>query len=312
MNELNSKARALVDATQFADEPTAADCERIHAAISARIAVGVAVGTVAVVSAETAAASTVAVPAAKGVVAAGGAAGAIAPALGGAGGGGAAMGVTSGSALAAKVALWVLGIALTGGGVGLLANHELRSQSPLPVAEATSTSSAPHSGVRTEGTASPVLEHSDPSPTPRVVPPEPGDPPSTPHAQTIPSDSKRSPGTRAAAPDPAVAEPKEPLSSTRSTPSTPQLDAELALLRSAHAALVEGHAEEALAALDEHASRFPDGMLAEDRAAQRILALCALGRSDAARDEGLRFVAHHPQSPHVGAVRNSCAFVVGK
>jgi outer membrane protein assembly factor BamD (BamD/ComL family) len=86
------------------------------------------------------------------------------------------------------------------------------------------------------------------------------------------------------------------------------LEVELALMRRAHAALNDGNAEEALAALDEHARNFPSGVLAEDRAAQRVLALCALGRADLAREEGERFTADYSRSPHVAVVRGSCAF----
>jgi hypothetical protein len=312
MNELNSKARALVDATQFADEPSAADCERIHAAISARIAVGVAVGTVAILGTEGAAASVIATPAANAVV--GGAmAGAsvvavptlqgIVTAGGTAGPGAAALGITSGSAIAAKVGVWVFAIGLTSGAVGLVADHVIHSRSPA--IEATASSAAPYLGTQADGTTSPARRGPDPSPTPRAVSSPPNDPQSAPRVQTAPS--ARGPGARAAAPavglGPAGAQVEEP------SVSTPMLDAELALVRRAHTALIEGHAEEALAALDEHASRFPDGVLAEDRAAQRIFALCALGRSGAAQEEGRRFVSSHPQSPHVAAIRGSCAFV---
>ena len=58
MSGLNSRAQALVDAIQFADEPSAADYDRIHDAIVARIAVGVIAGTALAVGTE-AAASTV-------------------------------------------------------------------------------------------------------------------------------------------------------------------------------------------------------------------------------------------------------------
>jgi outer membrane protein assembly factor BamD (BamD/ComL family) len=80
----------------------------------------------------------------------------------------------------------------------------------------------------------------------------------------------------------------------------------VALLRRARTALRDGDARGALALLDEHASRFPGGSLAEDCAAERIQVLCALGRVEDARALSSRFVAAHASSPHAAAVRGSC------
>ena len=84
------------------------------------------------------------------------------------------------------------------------------------------------------------------------------------------------------------------------------LDAEVAILREARQALRDGRAARALALLDEHGRRFPQGVLAEDCAAERVFALCAVGRVGQARAEGLRFLASHALSPHADAVRASC------
>jgi hypothetical protein len=114
-----------------------------------------------------------------------------------------------------------------------------------------------------------------------------------------------------AVPPAAIPVPALPVASSRATPArasaeaTP-LDAEVAMLREARQALREGRAARALALLDEHARRFPHGVLAEDCAAERVFALCALGSVDQARAEGLRFLAGHALSPHADAVRASC------
>jgi hypothetical protein len=81
---------------------------------------------------------------------------------------------------------------------------------------------------------------------------------------------------------------------------------EIALLRDARRALHDGQPSSALSLLAEHERRFPHGALAEDCAAQRVFALCALGDVSQARAEGIRFLAAHAQSPYADAVGGSC------
>lgn len=84
------------------------------------------------------------------------------------------------------------------------------------------------------------------------------------------------------------------------------LRAERALLTAARAALDADDPAAALAALDRHAARFPTGILAEERTATRVRALCAAGRradADAARDA---FLARWPRSVHEARVRAAC------
>jgi hypothetical protein len=89
-------------------------------------------------------------------------------------------------------------------------------------------------------------------------------------------------------------------------PSGRSLDEETRALRSAIADLRDGHADRALAAIDAQESRFPDGALAEERAAARIVTLCTLGRSDEARADASRFLRVHPHSLLAGRVLASC------
>ena len=84
------------------------------------------------------------------------------------------------------------------------------------------------------------------------------------------------------------------------------LDREIALLRDAREALRRGQADRALEVLDESARRFPGGVLSEDRAAERVFVLCALGRMDDARVDATRFLADHPRSSYAAAVNASC------
>jgi hypothetical protein len=86
----------------------------------------------------------------------------------------------------------------------------------------------------------------------------------------------------------------------------PSIGEETALLMGAQTAIREGDSARALALLDEHARRFPTGMLAEERDASRVLALCAAGRTSEARELAGKFLAAHPRSPAASRVRNSC------
>lgn len=128
-------------------------------------------------------------------------------------------------------------------------------------------------------------------PSPPVVAPE---PPAAPRAETVRPRPSR----------PAPVEPPPPAQPASLPAST--LAAEVALLRSAQAALNGGDPETALARLGDHARRFPDGAMAEEREAARVLALCRAGRDDEARGAADRFLRERPQSPLVPRVRRGC------
>jgi len=82
---------------------------------------------------------------------------------------------------------------------------------------------------------------------------------------------------------------------------------EISLLRAARAALEGGDPEEALALLHRHARLWPHGVLAEERLATRVLALCALGRLAEARITAHQLESVAPHSPHLARVHASCA-----
>jgi len=84
------------------------------------------------------------------------------------------------------------------------------------------------------------------------------------------------------------------------------LEAEAQLIQAATRALRAGDARAALAALDDHARAFPRGVLAEERAAQRVPALCALGDTRRANDEAAAFVHAYPHSPLAPRMRAAC------
>ena len=100
--------------------------------------------------------------------------------------------------------------------------------------------------------------------------------------------------------------PAAPVTPPPAAEAVDSLAEEVRLLRDAHAALDRDEPARALGSLDAHASRFPRGTLYEERLATRVLALCALGRIDAARLAAQELERAAPRSPHLGRVRASC------
>jgi hypothetical protein len=97
-----------------------------------------------------------------------------------------------------------------------------------------------------------------------------------------------------AAPNPAEA---------RSRRTRDRLAEEVALLVRAETALRSGKPAVALAVLSEHERKFRDGLLAEERIAARIQALCALGRQAEADTQLARL---SPKSLHGEQLRGAC------
>jgi hypothetical protein len=126
--------------------------------------------------------------------------------------------------------------------------------------------------------------------------------------QAVPSAGAPSP-TRASAPvirsAPRVASQPalvEPVASN----SAGGLSVETQLIRQAHQAIVAGELGGALALLDEHARRFPAGVLTEERVATQLIAFCRLGRYSVAQAYLQQFAGRWPKSPHWARIRNAC------
>ncbi len=99
-----------------------------------------------------------------------------------------------------------------------------------------------------------------------------------------------------------------PPPATASTPPpSDTLDREMTLITNARQALNAGDGARALALLGEHERQFPHGWLANDRAAERIIVLCTLGREADARREAVSFLDGRPESPLTRRVDTSCA-----
>ncbi|HKO48765.1 MAG TPA: hypothetical protein VJV79_13630 [Polyangiaceae bacterium] len=81
---------------------------------------------------------------------------------------------------------------------------------------------------------------------------------------------------------------------------------EVALLSRAETEFRAGRPAKALLVLSEHQRKFPRGALAEERAAARIQALCALGRNDEANVQLTQLLHISPNSAHEGRARQAC------
>jgi hypothetical protein len=110
--------------------------------------------------------------------------------------------------------------------------------------------------------------------------------------------------------DEAVAAPAPALSASAG-PAGPavgrdvDLAAERALLEVARTALARGDSASALAALDQHAGRFPRGRLIEERESLAVQALAASGRRDEAQRRAEQFRRRSPDSMLLPAVEEA-------
>ena len=113
-----------------------------------------------------------------------------------------------------------------------------------------------------------------------------------------------------AAPPPVAAldhdEPPPPVAAP-ARQAAPTAEAELRLLRQARAAVARQDYASALPPLGEHARRFKNGRLAEEREALHVRALAGLGRTDEARRAAHRFEARFPRSVLLPAVKQMSA-----
>ncbi len=295
MSRLGPEARALFKSARGERAPSDADRERVRRGLALRL--GAAAGAVSTASSAAAVASSVS------------------------GGAASATGVAGPSAIALTTK-WV-GLAILAGALGAGGASVYVSQSRLPPDETSGADS--RLDVAARRAPPPVGVASPPAFAPRApVPPaaeEPAAPPrrwAAPDAVSASTEFLRAIApevTRQPAPPPAPGHSPADVASVpvgsrekgANLPSAPTAAAkETQLLRSADGAMRSGDARGALALLDEHARRFPHGVLAEERSAERVSALCALGRVSEARDEAARFLSATPDSPLAESVRTSC------
>jgi hypothetical protein len=331
MSELDETGRALLALASDAHDPTDQDRARVRTALAARLgaAAGLGVGTAVGVGLTAKAAASVGGAAstggaATGVVTTGGAGAAVAAATGGALGTklvGVALVLTTtlGVGTAVKLARrteHAPPAAKSSEAHGRRALAVARRDAPPPASE------APAAEAPAVLVPAAVAAPSDqPLPAPTVGAPAPA-------VDLAPN--HEAPATSPPSPDPSGAGPQAPAridapeaagpaqrrrattatgASDRTCPSTlsnagsgahrsPSAVADEArLVHDGVLALRSGQPACALSLLDTHARFYPDGVLAEERAAERALALADLGRVAEARAAAAEFLHAHPTSP---------------
>lgn len=143
------------------------------------------------------------------------------------------------------------------------------------------------------------------------------------HGEASASQLERAQDRPAVAPTPALAPPPAPsvvpvaradrerapqrpsTAAAAPPPSADSLAEETQLVARARAALGRDDLDAAQAALDDHARRFPNGSLVEDRIAYATIVSCR--RSEADRDAKRReFLQRYPRSPHRPRIDEAC------
>jgi hypothetical protein len=137
-------------------------------------------------------------------------------------------------------------------------------------------------------------------------------PPAVATARPAADSIEREPAEPLVAPQPILPAPNKvgPAASPAGTPaivaSRATLDAEVSLLRDARDALRDRRPRQALEILDEHARRFPSGVLAEERRAVHAIARCTAMPGADSRAEAESFLRSAPDSPLIDRVRSTC------
>lgn len=269
MSELDPQAKDLIGLALEGEGPTSSERSRLRGVVLARVGAGVAVLSTA--SGSAAATATGA-------------------------------GSTLALGLAAKVVVVVALVGAVGaGGYAAASIHRIKiaSGAARPSAQATApvTIGGPAPAVSLRPPVGPGVEPTRDFPPVSEETPAAAAPALLSLASARPVSTARAPTEIAAgstAPDRAAPLPDR------------SLDEETRALRSAFADLRDGHADRALAAIDAQESRFAGGALAEERAAARIVTLCALRRTDEARADASRFLGAHPHSLLAGRIIASC------
>lgn len=149
-----------------------------------------------------------------------------------------------------------------------------------------------------------VIVHAVPvSPTAQTVPASPS--PAARERPPPPAQEAR-PARKPQPAPPSPPSPPRPTVEQAATEPRPELDAALGaertLMEQANTSLVRRQPREALAALEQHLARFPQGQLAEERESLWIQALLAAGNRPAAAERARTFKARYPSSIFLPAV----------
>lgn len=203
-------------------------------------------------------------------------------------GAGATTGALAGVGTKGILAALALGASLS---VGLA----LRDPSPTPPS-VTARSAAPSDASRPA-----PAELEDARPIPAELAPVPT------HADTDDADDGAAPNSNGRGRATAIgAATRDPVDDAPVDALAAALAAEVELVTAAKTALDADDPEVALARLADHARRFPDGQLANERRGYRAIALCEAGKPAAGRGEARVFLDAHPGSPLAARVRRAC------
>jgi len=289
MIELDNEARTLLALARDAHDPGDGDRARVRAALASRIGVAAGLGLAAglgVVAKTTATTATA----------------------------GAGAGMTAGAVGAGVGALKLIGAALVVSatlGAGAAVVHHARRASVARVVgseEASSPNRRPRTSAAAAGVSPAAPETAPPegpapangpTPQPAKVDPSDGRPIVSSAAKKLPpthalaSTSNEGLGNAGGVPARPVAREAAPAARERA----PAVADEASLFHDGIVALRSGQPARALVLFDVHARLYPHGVLAEEREAERALALADLGRTPEARAAIDRFMQAHPTSP---------------
>ena len=292
MSELGPEARALIESTRDGDDPSELDRARLRNRLGVALA---AAATTAAVSAAAPAAATSAASAATATATATKAAiGAQVVA------GAQAVVATS---VTAKIGVAVTVAVISVAGSGVVLKNEL---SPPTGAREPAAQVAPRA-ARAKRRASP-----EPIAAPVIAAPAPESPavlePQVPVVEVPAPVVPPAPAVAAA----KVAAPKPVLRPRVSEPAPaidelpPSMQTEIQLLSFAQGALRDRDYDRALSLLADHASRFPNGVLALERDAVRAITLCSSGRVATGRDAAEALAARVEGTPLASRVEGAC------
>jgi len=295
MSELGPEDESLLRGARSGIDPTPDDHARIKRRLFAQLGIGAATGGSAIATSTGASAGTVA-PAASFV---------------------------AGSSAITKIVIGALFLGLASGGAlvvkGSRAHSVTASTATATTTTATSTSNA--EPTPTASSTLPVIAPLAASQAPLSLTPPVAPTPLRSHSSSDPSAASDRSGdppwpaasNAAALPTETAASATNAINSVQPPSVAPSpaagpttVDAEAALLRSADTELKAGRADHALALLDRHATQFSNGVLTEEREAERVVVLCALGRKQEARDAAAAFLTTRPRSPQAARIRASC------
>lgn len=294
MSELGPEARALIESTRDGDDPSELDRARLRNRLG--VALAAAATTAAVSTAAPAAATTAASATTATATATKAAIGAQVVA------GTQAVVATS---VTAKIGVAVTVAVISVAGSGVVLKNQL---SPPPSARAPAAQVAPRAArAKPRAKAEPIIAApviAAPALQAPAVMPEPAAPivlvpaPVAPLAPAVVA-------AKVSAPKAALrVKVSEPEPVTDALP--PSMQTEIRLLSFAQGALRDGDYDRALSVLAEHATRFPNGVLALERDAVRAITLCSSGRGATGRGAAEALASRIEGTPLAARLERAC------